>query len=71
MSCSASYWNFALGMSFMTPEPDNPPTSTPDTYPLGDLIHAALRSKEYLGESSGTFAPALTAHCSEVTAIAH
>ncbi|CAF91802.1 unnamed protein product [Tetraodon nigroviridis] len=40
------------GMSFMTPEPDTPPTLTPDSYPLGDLIHAALRSKEYLGESS-------------------
>lgn len=65
MSCSASCWNFASGMTFMSPEPDTPPTSTPDTYPLGDLIHAALRSKEYLGESSGTFAPALTVHCSE------
>uniref|UniRef100_A0A674MG87 Seizure related 6 homolog like 2 n=1 Tax=Takifugu rubripes TaxID=31033 RepID=A0A674MG87_TAKRU len=43
-----------LCMTFMTPESDTPPTSTPDTYPLGDLIHAALRSKEYLGESSGT-----------------
>lgn len=39
-------------MSFMTPEPDAPPTSTPDSYPLGDLIHAALQSKEYLGEAS-------------------
>lgn len=35
----------------MTPEPDTPPTSTPDSYPLGDLIHAALQSKEYLGEA--------------------
>lgn len=36
----------------MTPEPDTPPTPTPDSYPLGDLIHAALQSKEYLGETS-------------------
>lgn len=36
----------------MTPESDTPPTSTPDSYPLGDLIHAALQSKEYLGEAS-------------------
>lgn len=46
----------------MTPEPDTPGTSTPDSYPLGDLIHAALRSKEYLGESSaaaGTLSRAL------------
>lgn len=43
----------------MTPEPDTPPTSTPEPYHLGDLIHAALRSKEYLGESSaGTLAHA-------------
>lgn len=39
-------------MSFMTPEPDAPRTSTPDSYPLGGLIHAALQSKEYLGEAS-------------------
>lgn len=36
----------------MTPEPDTPPSSTPDSYPLGDLIHAALQSKEYLGRAS-------------------
>lgn len=36
----------------MTPEPDTPPTSAPDSYPLGDLIHAALQSKEYLGKAS-------------------
>ncbi|XP_059204493.1 seizure protein 6 homolog isoform X1 [Centropristis striata] len=42
------------GMSFMTPEPDTPPTSTPDSYPLGDLIHAALQSKEYLGDASAS-----------------
>lgn len=40
------------GMSFMTPETDTPQTSTPGSYPLGDLIHAALQSKEYLGEAS-------------------
>lgn len=39
-------------MSFMTPEPDTPPTSPPDSYPLGDMIHAALQSKEYLGRAS-------------------
>lgn len=39
-------------MSFITPEPDTPPTSAPDTYALGDLIHAALQSKEYLGQTS-------------------
>lgn len=39
-------------MSFMNPEPDTPPTSSPDSYPLGDLIHAALQSKEYLGQAS-------------------
>lgn len=38
----------------MTPEPDTPPTSTPDSNPLGDLIHAALQSKEYLGEPSAS-----------------
>lgn len=57
-------------MSFMTPETDTPPTLTPDSYPLGDLIHAALRSKEYLGESSagtGTLAHALTVNCNAVT----
>lgn len=36
----------------MTPEPDTPPTSPPDSYPLGDMIHAALQSKEYLGRAS-------------------
>uniref|UniRef100_A0A3B4UZV7 Seizure related 6 homolog like 2 n=1 Tax=Seriola dumerili TaxID=41447 RepID=A0A3B4UZV7_SERDU len=40
------------GIRFMNPEPDTPPTSTPDSYPLGDLIHAALQSKEYLGRAS-------------------
>lgn len=39
-------------MSFMTPAPDTPPASTTDSYPLGDLIHAALQNKEYLGETS-------------------
>lgn len=42
----------------MTPEPDTPPTLTPDTNPLGDLVHAALQSKKHLGEASastGTF----------------
>lgn len=50
----------------MTPEPDTPPTLTPDSYPPGDLIHAVLRSKEYLGESAagtGTLAHALTVNC--------
>lgn len=54
----------------MTPEPDTPPTLAPDNYPPGDLIHAALRSKEYLGESSagtGTLAHALTFNCNAVT----
>lgn len=36
----------------MNPEPDTPPTSSPDSYPLGDLVHAALQSKEYLGKAS-------------------
>lgn len=36
----------------MTPELDTPPTPNPDSYPLGDLIHAALQSKEYLGRAS-------------------
>lgn len=40
------------GMSLMTPKIDTPQTSTPGSYPLGDLIHAALQSKEYLGEAS-------------------
>lgn len=39
------------GMSFITPQPDTPPTSAPDSYPFGGLIHAALQSKEYLGQS--------------------
>lgn len=38
-------------MSFITPQPDTPPTSAPDSYPFGGLIHAALQSKEYLGQS--------------------
>ncbi|XP_070779070.1 seizure protein 6 homolog [Enoplosus armatus] len=49
---SVTMIHLVSGMSFMTPEPDTPPTSTPDSYPLGDLIHAALQSKEYLGEAS-------------------
>lgn len=63
--------HFVSGMSFMTPEPDTPPTLTPDSYPLGDLIHAAMRRKEYLGESSaGAGTPparALTGTCNAVT----
>lgn len=56
----------------MTPEPDTPPTLTPDSYPPGDLIHAVLRSKEYLGESAagtgtGTLAHALTVSCNAAT----
>eukprot|EP00064_Thunnus_orientalis_P015369 superscaffoldBa00002838_g15421 len=49
---SVTMIHLVSGMSFMTPEPDTPPTSTPDSYPLGDLIHAALQSKEYLGQAS-------------------
>uniref|UniRef100_A0A3B4AL57 Uncharacterized protein n=1 Tax=Periophthalmus magnuspinnatus TaxID=409849 RepID=A0A3B4AL57_9GOBI len=41
-----------VSMSFMTPEPDTPPTSSPDTYPPGELLHAALQSKEYLGTTT-------------------
>lgn len=44
--------NLFLGMSFMTPEPDAPPTPAPDSYPPEDLIHAALQSKKYLGQAS-------------------
>lgn len=46
-----------LGMSFMTPEPDTPPTSSPDSYPMSDLFHAALQSKEYLGRASAGAQP--------------
>uniref|UniRef100_A0A3P9KXN6 Seizure related 6 homolog (mouse)-like 2 n=1 Tax=Oryzias latipes TaxID=8090 RepID=A0A3P9KXN6_ORYLA len=40
------------GLSFMTPEPDIPPTAARDSYPPEDLIHAALQSKKYLGQAS-------------------
>ncbi|XP_013882998.1 seizure protein 6 homolog, partial [Austrofundulus limnaeus] len=42
------------GMSFMAPKTDTPPTASPDSYPPGDLIHAALQSKEYLGTGTTT-----------------
>lgn len=38
----------------MIPETDTPPTLPPDSYTLGGMIHAALQSKEYLGQSSAT-----------------
>lgn len=40
------------GMSFMTSEPDTPPTPTSDSYSAGELFHAALQSKEYLGRAT-------------------
>lgn len=45
---------FALsGAAFLTPDSEAPPTITSDPRPLGELIHAALMSKKYLGQSSG------------------
>ncbi|XP_010769238.1 seizure protein 6 homolog [Notothenia coriiceps] len=51
---SVTMIHLVSGMSLMTPEPDTPPTPTPESYPLGDLIHTALQSKEYLGEASAS-----------------
>ncbi|MCJ8739210.1 hypothetical protein PDJAM_G00044570 [Pangasius djambal] len=41
------------GAAFLTPDSEAPPTMTSDPRPLGELIHAALMSKKYLGQSSG------------------
>lgn len=41
------------GAVFLTPDSEAPPTMTSDPRPLGELIHAALMSKKYLGQSSG------------------
>lgn len=42
-----------LGAAFLTPDSEAPPTMTSDPRPLGELLHAALMSKKYLGQSSG------------------
>ncbi|GAA6068668.1 seizure protein 6 homolog isoform X1 [Tachysurus ichikawai] len=41
------------GAAFLTPDSEAPPTMTSDPRPLGELLHAALMSKKYLGQSSG------------------
>lgn len=40
------------GAAFLTPDAEAPPTMTSEPRPLGELIHAALMSKKYLGQSS-------------------
>lgn len=42
-----------LGASLGTSDPEAPPTVTSSPRPLGDVIHAALLSKEYLGHTPG------------------
>lgn len=48
---SVTVIHLVSGMSFMTPEPDTPATPSPDSYSPGELFHAALQSKEYLGRA--------------------
>ncbi|XP_065136858.1 seizure protein 6 homolog isoform X2 [Paramisgurnus dabryanus] len=46
--------HLASGASLGTPDPEEPPTMTSSPRPLGEVIHAALMSKEYLGRTLGS-----------------
>ena len=45
------FLSLCLGVSLGTVEPEAPPTPSPSPHALGDLIHAALLRKEYLGHA--------------------
>ncbi|XP_071027375.1 seizure protein 6 homolog isoform X4 [Oncorhynchus clarkii lewisi] len=51
VTLSVTILHLTTGLSFVTPDPEAPPTASPGPHPLGKLIHAALLSKEYLGHA--------------------
>ncbi|KAK6299996.1 hypothetical protein J4Q44_G00300290 [Coregonus suidteri] len=51
VTLSVTILHLTTGVSFVTPDPEAPPTASPGPHPLGELIHAALLSKEYLGHA--------------------
>uniref|UniRef100_A0AAZ3S833 Seizure related 6 homolog (mouse)-like 2 n=1 Tax=Oncorhynchus tshawytscha TaxID=74940 RepID=A0AAZ3S833_ONCTS len=51
VTLSVTIFHLTTGLSFVTPDPEAPPTASPGPHPLGKLIHAALLSKEYLGHA--------------------
>ncbi|XP_036824745.1 seizure protein 6 homolog isoform X3 [Oncorhynchus mykiss] len=51
VTLSVTILHLTTGVSFVTPDHDATPTASPGPHPLGELIHAALLSKEYLGHA--------------------
>ncbi|XP_029606089.1 seizure protein 6 homolog isoform X1 [Salmo trutta] len=51
VTLSVTILHLATGGSFVTPDHEATPTASPGPHPLGELIHAALLSKEYLGHA--------------------
>nr|XP_046209138.1 seizure protein 6 homolog isoform X3 [Oncorhynchus gorbuscha] len=52
VTLSVTILHLTTGVSFVTPDHEATPTASPGPHPLGELIHAALLSKEYLGHAS-------------------
>uniref|UniRef100_A0A8C8D207 Seizure related 6 homolog (mouse)-like 2 n=1 Tax=Oncorhynchus tshawytscha TaxID=74940 RepID=A0A8C8D207_ONCTS len=51
VTLSVTILHLTTGVSFVTPDHEATPTAGPGPHPLGELIHAALLSKEYLGHA--------------------
>ncbi|XP_035592932.1 seizure protein 6 homolog isoform X1 [Oncorhynchus keta] len=51
VTLSVTILHLTTGVSFVTPDHEATPTASPGPHPLGELIHAALLSKEYLGHA--------------------